>query len=239
MDWKTSIKDVNIFLHWRIIIYIIMGGMLGFFLGLNFVIEIDRVIVAWTGIVFGSFSGLVIGSIWQLKDKNRRKQTSGVLIVIPALGWLFMGFLGIININSAKVSFVDKVEFMNELKQIINEIPSEITILPYQLSGKEFEYSITSPKDLNKFYKGVQVADTQSVSGHSGPIYECTIMIKTKSGNFSYLGSVHKYDKRDFFISDGYYYKTGDKSYRKWDGSQIRIPNLGAWIMDISPNGKL
>ena len=239
MDWKTNIKNIDLMLHWRIALCIMTGGLLGFFLLPYFIPKIETFTVSWTGSVFGALAGLIIGYGWQLKDRSRRNQTSGILLILASLGWSFFAVFGIIGINSDKEEYSNKIKLIDELHQKLSKSPNEIEILPYQLSKKEFKYIITDSQDLNKFIREIKVADTQAISGHSGPVFECTIVLKTKFGDLTYLASVHKYERKDLFISNVFYRKTGNNSYSRGRGNEVRIPNLGEWIMKIAPKGKL
>lgn len=122
-----------------------------------------------------------------------------------------------------------------EIKEFLNFPLKEILIQPTHYSRKNFLYKIDETKELDKIRKQLKNICLSSPSGHSGPIYESIMILKTRKGELKYLASVHKYEKKDLFI-------TRLKDMQKDINSipmSMRVFNLGRWILDKAPKGKL
>lgn len=132
---------------------------------------------------------------------------------------------------------------INEVKNIVSSINFDsnfsIEITPYQLSRENWVYVISDKESLAPFIVSAEKADAKPISGHSGPIYECTIIINVDDYQTKYLATVHKYERDDLYISNSFYKKVDEVSYTRGIENLIRLPGLGPWIMKIAPKGIL
>ena len=94
LDWSTPLKRVNVGRHWRIwvciVVFTVPAVAVWHLLYPN-TFWFDKF---WAGVV-GSFLGALIGSCWQLWDKNRRRETSGKLVGLLLITWGWFSMIAI------------------------------------------------------------------------------------------------------------------------------------------------
>jgi hypothetical protein len=132
----------------------------------------------------------------------------------------------------------------NDLLRQVQAAPAkqivEVVIAPDQLATNKFATIITNADDLSFLIKALAGSDNVAISGHSGPVYECMLVLKFKDrSEAKFLGSVHKYEPNDFFLSDAFWKETSDGSYARGAARYVRVPGLGSWIMSKEPRGKI
>ena len=146
----------------------------------------------------------------------------------------------IVIIIPSKIERTQNTDFVHQLQSVMTESLVGIVITPYQLSPDNWEVAISEGEELKKFVESITRADIKTTSGHSGPIGEWTLTFQFKSGKRQrYLASVHKYEPDDLFLTDTFYIQKKSGTYSRDKLRTARLPDLGSWIIDKAPEGKL
>ena len=116
----------------------------------------------------------------------------------------------------------------------------EVRITQDQLWTNSFTAIITNSSDIETVRKGLAQVDNVTVSGHSGPIYECTLSMRLLNGEtVAYLGTVHKYETNDLFLSDTFWRSNNGGDLVRENPRRVRVPGLGQWMINKEPRGRL
>lgn len=94
LDWKTRAGAVTIKEHWRLllcVVFLAAGSTLLWHAFFPHTFWFEKL---WLGLVSGGTVGIVVGTVWQVRDASRRPQTSGRFIVTAFLAWSFMSVVG-------------------------------------------------------------------------------------------------------------------------------------------------
>ncbi len=93
LDWETSARSCNVGGHWRMLLCVVLGGIISLFIW-----QLCWPHTLWftkfcAGMTTGFAVGMVPGTIWQLRVRERWPATSGWFIVMGFGGCgLFAGF---------------------------------------------------------------------------------------------------------------------------------------------------
>ena len=155
-----------------------------------------------------------------------------------AWGGACLLFLPAFVLISQLIDLPHKKEMIGELRGALQNELQAIIITPDQVSRKEFSYRIKNADDLQQFVRAASRVDTRALSGHSGPVYECTLELVFEDTHLRYLATVHGYEPEDLFISN-VFWKRHVNVYSRGGAKAVRIPGLGKWIFRVAPNGSL
>ena len=82
-------------------------------------------------------------------------------------------------------------------------------------------------------------ADDGQIGGHNRSLYDGVLHCKLRDGsNVTLLGSVHKNNKVDLFITDSLWKQRKDGVYYRSAPYRARIPLLGEWFKGVIQSGK-
>lgn len=171
------------------------------------------------------------GSKPQKAKSNFSWKRVALLIPVAVLGYfLFFLFVG----RQAQGDVGHKNRLASELHVAAGRDIRAVEIIQDQVSDKRFSRTISTEMELAKFKKAIASADTVPVRSHNGPIYECTLIIKFQEGEIRYLGTVHRNQTRDMYLSNRFWVKT-ETGYQRGRAESVRIPNMGSWVMKHAP----
>jgi hypothetical protein len=159
----------------------------------------------------------------------RRKVAWGAACLLSLLALMLVFYLTELHHKKAMIG---------ELQGALEKELQAIIITPDQVSRKWFTYRIENASDLRQFVAAASRADTRAVSGHSGPVYECTLELVFEGTRLRYLATVHGYEPEDLFISN-VFWKGHAGRYSRGRAMPIRLPGLGRWIFRVAPQGSL
>ena len=174
-------------------------------------------------------------SIQKLKKKVRIEY----IILLSAALILFLVIRFSVKPEKPEQITKHKVALIKELKAFQRSSVKVILILPYELSSKKFKYVITDENDLKHFIQALSSADTCGIPGHSGPVYEGTIVLKSEDQEHKYLATIHKHNTSDLYLSNVFLHKISDDKYTKGNPKPVRVKGIGKWILKIAPKGIL
>lgn len=121
----------------------------------------------------------------------------------------------------------------------VKELES-VSILPGQLSRKDFTTEITNKNDLEVIEESLRHTDSKRVGGHHGPVFECVVVLKARNEDALKLaGSVHKQQLNDLYLSPTFLVETKPGVFSGGTPVSVRLPGLGQWVMEKEPKGIL
>jgi hypothetical protein len=143
-------------------------------------------------------------------------------------GFLLLGLFAFV-IRSQMLPTSNQREFLRRVHQLrtLNKI-----IIKFDESPKGEETAITNTADLLEAQDALHKADLRPVSGHSGAIFESTIVFIAESNVvLKARATIHKNEPGDLFLSPDLPHatKTGALVLAGIP-TRIRVPMLGGWV---------
>ncbi|MEZ6193768.1 MAG: hypothetical protein R3C45_21200 [Phycisphaerales bacterium] len=181
LDWKTSARKSRMGDHWRILIWLVLGGItstLTWHLCSPHTLWLEKL---WAGMATGFAAGMVPGTIWQLRVSERWPSTSGWFIIMGFGGFGLFATIALLliapdlhaqeqqrvfirSLNAEQISGISVTVDHHPTVQIIDarQIESftnhtrhaELFYPSHEGSNLEFEITITGNDGQSWYYKG-------------------------------------------------------------------------------------
>lgn len=217
LDWKTSARRSIVGDHWRILIWLAFGGITSTFiwqLCSPHTLWFDKL---WAGMATGFAVGMVPGTIWQLRVRERWPNTSGWFIIIGFGGFgLFAGialFLIAPDLHAQEQqrSFI-RLLTAAEISAVWVRVDDQPTV--YIIDAQQIESFADYTRRAELFYPS-----------HEGSELEYEITVYGYDGqSWYYKGRVPERHRDDISLQFHAYF----------DWSEIIIPGGHQWLDSVS-----
>lgn len=144
------------------------------------------------------------------------------------------------------ILYINNIGYRKDQKKIFSKLThltaKELSSVELQFVKRykliEQEYFIVN-SDLHEFLSFFNNADFMQAGGHNTTIYDCIIVFKNKNGDEDkFVGtafSEYEFNKDALYIYKYYFEQKNGYYLAKETGLPIRVPKLGAWIMERYP----
>jgi hypothetical protein len=149
---------------------------------------------------------------------------------------IFAGLFALYVWKDNRGAYVRTNELVHRMHSLSSNIV-EISISPgdYKARGDAIRMENA---EKERMLDAFRQADDIPVGGHNSPIYQCILHCKLYDGTSrTLLGSVHRNQESDFFITDDLWIGKEDGHYYRGRVYRARIPSLGQRIIGIDTRG--
>jgi hypothetical protein len=156
--------------------------------------------------------------------------------IVALVAIIVYGVVSFATQNAPKPKFGTFAEF----KSLLSEGVKGIEISSYSECKKSFRILLNVDK-ANQFLNAAQGVDTKGMPGHSFSIHETEVILKTATKEVKYRATVSDKKPSDLFLRRVVKTKNEDGAMRDMthEWHEIRIPDMGTWMIQTVPEGKV